>query len=258
MSHGTHRHTGSDTAPRLLTRPRSAPALRSEARWELRTQQAPKRSGDKPRSSQEQRRPSRPATPGRRPVRVQAHKAPATPRWIPNGAVKISEDGRSEASPRGVRSGTAWRAYGSFANLASSQSSPSSSALPLSSGERVRQVHAMLKEKFKRHKSSNIYHGFRNMAHYGEGNVSKVPCVYPRHLVRFVGDLGAPITEQEALKLLSRVQSAPALDKPVGMGTFHELVIARPRSGDPRFTTCHSYVNSHPLLVGHNKASGSR
>lgn len=108
--------------------------------------------------------------------------------------------------------------YGTFARLAVAQK-----GVP----DRVQQVQALLKDRFKKVRSGNILHGFRRMAYDVKDLDPDIPKVYPRQLAQFVGNLGVRINEKETLKLLARVKSAPALDQPFGITTFHNLVVDR-------------------------------
>ena len=120
-------------------------------------------------------------------------------------------------SQSATRFDTRWRACGTYAHLADSTSTPAGRA-------RVEQIHEMLKEKYSRQASSNLYHAYRKMAHYSNAVDPHSRCVYPRHFAHFLGELGVSVTAREACQLLRKEPTAANLAKPFGAATLYAMV----------------------------------
>ena len=112
---------------------------------------------------------------------------------------------------------TKWRACGTYAHLAHSTST-------LTEKERVEHIRGMLKEKYSRQCSSNLYHAYRKMAHYSDAVDPHSKCVYPQHFAHFLGDLGVSVTAKEACQLLSKEPTPANLAKPFGAATLYAMV----------------------------------
>ncbi|CAJ1427695.1 unnamed protein product [Effrenium voratum] len=117
---------------------------------------------------------------------------------------------------------TKWKACGTYAHLAVSGCQDSGD-----SNKRVAEVREMLQEKYNRQLSGNIYHAYRRMAHYTNATDPHQKCLYPRHLARFLGDLGVSVSESEACSLLCRERSAKSLRQPFGAATFHAAMLGK-------------------------------
>lgn len=121
-----------------------------------------------------------------------------------------------------------WKACGSYAHLATVNGRDAQ--------QRVEDIREMMKEKYGRQYSGNLYHAYRKMAHYSKAVDPHSKCVYPHHLAGFLNDLGVAATEVEACRLLHRELSVKSLRQPFGVATFYAVATGKEPNASRRLT----------------------
>ncbi|CAK9028890.1 unnamed protein product, partial [Durusdinium trenchii] len=164
-------------------------------------------------------------------------------RTFPRG-ILVTSKSATTLSPSSIYSNR-WKACGCYAHLASPELRDAE--------KRVADIRQMMKDKNDRQFSGNLYHAYRKMAHYSDAVDPHSKCVNPRHLARYLGELGVTATEQEACRLLNRTVSAANLRRPFSIATFYTVAtggIPSDSSGRASRTSGSSGFTGFPRKAG--------
>eukprot|EP00927_Polykrikos_kofoidii_P061065 TRINITY_DN55957_c0_g1_i1.p1 TRINITY_DN55957_c0_g1~~TRINITY_DN55957_c0_g1_i1.p1 ORF type:complete len:307 (-),score=21.04 TRINITY_DN55957_c0_g1_i1:211-1071(-) len=133
------------------------------------------------------------------------------------------------AASSDTRAETEWRSCGRFVDVAQQV------VTPRASEQQLHRVREMLQDRFDSHRSGNIFHAFRRMAHESDAVDPRSRRVQPGDVARYLRDLGAPsLSVEDTEKLLAPARTRSTAGGSVGMGTLHNLVLGRPSSADIR------------------------